>query len=466
MCRFLVCFLLSQVFCLSVVAQTTNPQPYINSARIPYPKTPPSKLPSLGTAGQEREDPFSLKKLGEKTWDELQKSPLWLDDAFLQSYLYQLVQKVNQRGNPVVEIKGVGILSDPSFNAFAMPGNFIVVHTGLLQKVKSEDELAAVLAHEIAHLSQSHVDRLWQQQGQDQWLVLAAILLGAAAIENPETLNATLVSASTLQTQRFISHSQQAETEADEIGFDLMVATGYEPQANVNVMDSLSRDQIETEFMRYSQTHPLSSERLRSLRNRALSQFSRQQEPKKITRENWSDIQQYLQQKVAYQQATNLTCAVTGASLISKLTQAACLSHQSKYEETTELMMPIFQKDNSIVTAQPLVQALLKTQQASVALSVVDPLTSPSYLSTQPINLQASIWYLKAQVMQQLPNTKPADLYLTLGQYFKARLDCQGLREQIKLAIDTLRQQASPQEQQQVRLLQNSVKDLSTCKTN
>ena len=117
-------------------------------------------LPELGDVASEE---FSLsleKRIGQQIMHEIRtREPSYLDDPDIETYL-------NQLGGRLVAVSsdpGLGFyffpIADPSINAFAMPGGFIGVHTGLIVAAQNESELAGVLGHEIAHVTQRHIAR-------------------------------------------------------------------------------------------------------------------------------------------------------------------------------------------------------------------------------------------------------------------------------------------------------------------
>jgi predicted Zn-dependent protease len=434
--------------------QPISAVPSTDSQKIPYSGPKNINLPNLGTSGSSDLDiKQSLRSLGQRAWVEIQKSPLWLDDPLLQSLLGDLVKDLAQFSDPSVDIRGVGILIDPTFNAFAMPGGFVVIHTGLLQQVQSLDELASVLGHEISHLSQSHVDRLWEKQSQNQWILLGALLF-AIASQNAQTANATITSAVALQAQQQVRHSQQAETEADELGFDLLTKAGFRASAAASVMERLAKDQTEADWMRYTSTHPLSSERVRLLRNRVLSfnttphAIVKNQFESKWTDVGWSAIQSYL--KLILNHSQNNSRAVncqnfTKNNWFTQLQQADCWQTQDQSQKAAQLLEPLYTRTPNLIFGKPLLNTWLSLGYFDKALEQTLPIIqSEEQFGTRPTQAQA--WFLRANVLQAQPNQTDElklEQIFALAKYAGARLDCGGLSDQIKLGQNLIKQLAS-----------------------
>ena len=152
------------------------------------------------------------------------------------------------------------VVRDPTINAFAVPGGYIYVHDGLLVSAANEDEVAAVLAHEVAHVHGHHMAR---QQEKTQLLNYASMLAMLAAVLRPEV---AALAAAADQAAR-LKYSREFEREADLLGARYMRAAGYDPRAMLDFFKKLE-DQSRlqpTIVPPYLQTHPLSEERLNQI---------------------------------------------------------------------------------------------------------------------------------------------------------------------------------------------------------
>src|SRR5258706_4214352 len=135
------------------------------------------------------------------------------------------------------------MVRDNTIDAFAMAGGFVGVHTGLLLAAQTESELAGVLAHEVAHVTQHHLARLLGKQEQMSIPTLAAVVLGLlAARAHPDLAQAVIAGAGATGIQSQLNYTRDFEREADRIGFQFLQQAGVD----VGGMGSFFESQQET----------------------------------------------------------------------------------------------------------------------------------------------------------------------------------------------------------------------------
>ena len=118
-------------------------------------------LPELGDAAGTAIAPHVERPIGESIVRDIRhRDPAYLDDPEVNAYLDSLGRRLLAANSAAHQNFEFFAMRDPAINAFALPGGFIGVHTGLLSAAESESELASVLAHEIAHVTQRHIARL------------------------------------------------------------------------------------------------------------------------------------------------------------------------------------------------------------------------------------------------------------------------------------------------------------------
>ena len=192
------------------------------------------KLPNLGESSSSLFSPEQEYQLG-RAWLRMFRSQApTLDDPLLQDYLEDLIYRLVTHSELQDRRIDVVIVDNPVINAFAVPGGVIGVHTGLLLYAQNEDELATVLAHEIAHLSQRHFSRRVEQQQKQQPLTMAGLLASAVLIATTGGAGLaamTATQAAALDAQ--LRYSRSAEQEADRIGMQTMVKAGMDPTCHV-----------------------------------------------------------------------------------------------------------------------------------------------------------------------------------------------------------------------------------------
>ncbi len=153
-------------------------------------------------------------------------------------------------------------------NAFALPGGYIYVTTGLLAILKTEDELACILGHEIIHSNNRHAVRKMKRSVLPKLLEVPGNLLGAFNEDLGAVFNAPIVMSNTLL---FASYSREFETEADKQGILLAAKAGYDPKALISALNRLSKSvEIATgvkEQNSYFNDHPITAERTKTINN-------------------------------------------------------------------------------------------------------------------------------------------------------------------------------------------------------
>jgi len=232
-----------------------------------------TSLPDLGGAGETTISPQVERRIGESIMREIRRDGAYIDDAEVSDYLGNVGARLTQETAGARHDFEFFAVRDPSFNAFALPGGFIGVHTGLISAAESESEVAAVLAHEVAHVTQRHIARMLGQQQQMQLPVLAAlaaaILLGRS---RPDLASGAVAAASGAAVQTQLSYSRDYEREADRIGFQALEASGFDVHSMGTFFEKMQRGTRLADdgtFPGYLRTHPVTTERIADAQNRA-----------------------------------------------------------------------------------------------------------------------------------------------------------------------------------------------------
>jgi len=233
----------------------------------------PQNLPDLGESSQADFSPYAERQLGEKIMADIRRDPAYIDDPEITEY----VRKVGQRlAAATSETAGIDfeffVVRDPQINAFALPGGYIGVHSGLITAAMTESELASVLSHEIAHVTQRHIARQLQNQSQIGALSMVGLVLAMlAAKSNPQVAQAAAMAGSAAPVAAFLNYSREFEREADRVGYQILRAAGYDVQAMPAFFERLQRNTrlYENNAPGYLRTHPLTSERIADMQNRA-----------------------------------------------------------------------------------------------------------------------------------------------------------------------------------------------------
>jgi len=242
---------------------------------------PQSSLPDLGSVGDIVLSAQAERRIGESVVRDIRfRDPAYMDDPEVADYLNKLGGQL-VRANPAARQDfQFFAMHDPVVNAFALPGGFVGVNTGLINLADTESELASVLAHEIAHVSQRHIARGFAQEQQMQLPMLAAIaaavLLGRA---HPDLASGALVAAQAGSAQVSLAYSRDFEREADRIGLQTLETAGFDPRAMAVFFEKLQRSMRVSDdgsVPGWLRTHPMTVERIADAQNKAAAMPYRQ----------------------------------------------------------------------------------------------------------------------------------------------------------------------------------------------
>lgn len=229
-------------------------------------------LPDLGGTGEAALSPSVERRLGESIVRDLRRDPAFIDDPEISEYLGLLGARLTEVTPGARQDFEFFAVRDASINAFALPGGYIGVHTGLLSAAETESELASVLAHEIAHVTQRHIARMLGQQQQMQLPVMAAI---AAAIllgrSRPDLASGAAAAAKAGAVSAQLAYSREFERDADRVGLQALAEAGFDARSMAVFFEKMQRTQRVSDdgtLPGYLRTHPVSTERIADAQNK------------------------------------------------------------------------------------------------------------------------------------------------------------------------------------------------------
>ncbi|QPF38923.1 M48 family metalloprotease [Acinetobacter sp. TTH0-4] len=232
--------------------------------------TPQFNVPEIGS-GVGLIDQQKEKMIGEKVFREVQKQMPVLQNPWLEDQLFNVFSHIlsqTQLGQPI----GLVIINDAQINAFAVPGGLFAINTGLVNSARNMDELAGVMAHEVAHVSQRHYSRSNEAFKGQGLLTLAGLLVGAlvASQADSDVGTAVMLGSQAALIDKQLNYSRNQEREADRIGMQYMYAAGYNPQSMADFFEVMHRATSRISFLPdFWFTHPLTTERMSEARLRA-----------------------------------------------------------------------------------------------------------------------------------------------------------------------------------------------------
>ena len=197
-----------------------------------------------------------------------------VDDPLIRAYFENMgFQLVAQSDRPEKPFHFV-VLKQPQINAFAAPGGIVALHSGLILAAENEHEVAGVLAHEVAHITQLHLYRAFESS-QRMTIPIALAMLGLilAGGGSGDAISGALMGGQAMAQQMQINFTRANEYEADRIGISTLSLAGFDPQGMVGFFSKLNRitrvnGEGPPEFLR---THPVTTNRIAEAQNRAQS---------------------------------------------------------------------------------------------------------------------------------------------------------------------------------------------------
>jgi predicted Zn-dependent protease len=235
------------------------------------------RLPDMGSPADTILDNSEEAQIGRMIMRDIRNSGQVVEDPLITEYLNDIGSRIAAQSNEGDHDFTFFAVDDHRINAFALPGGFIGVHNGLLEATRSEDELAGVLAHEIAHVTQRHIARAIHANSR-QSILTTAMMLGAlvlaAAGGGGDAVQGAMAIAQGTAAQQQINFTRSNEYEADRVGIAALADAGFDPYGMASFFEVMSRQTTTSPEMRapeFMRTHPVTTARISEARSRAKS---------------------------------------------------------------------------------------------------------------------------------------------------------------------------------------------------
>jgi predicted Zn-dependent protease len=235
------------------------------------------KLPDIGSPADAVLSKNDEAQIGAAIMRRINASGMVVKDPQVVEYVSEIGHRVAAHANNGDYKFTFFVVDDPSINAFALPGGYIGVHTGLLEATRNEDELAGVLAHEIAHVTQRHIARAVTANKRQSLLstavMLGAMVAGALGGLDGDAMAGAIAVAQGASAQAQINFTRVHEHEADRIGMSALADAGFNPDGMASFFEVISRSAgpSQSRVPEFLRTHPVSSSRIAEARSRARS---------------------------------------------------------------------------------------------------------------------------------------------------------------------------------------------------
>lgn len=227
------------------------------------------ELPDLGDPAESALSLVKEREIGQEIMLQIRKSQSLVDDLIIQEYIDSIGhQLLSQADSPLHDFTFF-VIGEQTINAFALPGGYIGVNAGLITTTDDESELAAVIAHEISHVTQRHIARAFFHNEKMQAPLIAAMIAGI--LMGGEAARAAITAANAGAVQSQINFTRKNEYEADRVGIDLLGRSGFDTYSMATLFEKMHRQSrlyggAPPEFL---STHPVHASRIAEARGRA-----------------------------------------------------------------------------------------------------------------------------------------------------------------------------------------------------
>ena len=365
-------------------------------------QTPPSPaggiaaldLPEMGEPADLTLSPAQEAKIGDEVASELYRGNYAVDDVELNDYIASMGWRLAAKGSVTPPKFRFFVIADPRINAFAVPGGIIGINAGLMLYADNESELAGVMGHEQAHVTQRHLARTANDTRTANLAtyaaMLAAIIAGSA---NPDVIVGALAVGQSVNYQREVNYTRSHEQEADRIGIRIMAEAGYDPEGMASFFGKLEQQSrlYASQVPEFLRTHPVNTSRVAEARARAA------QLPRPTLKPNPEFALMKARTQVLMATTPSVAVAEMGARLSSGDQSAAthygyayALSSAGRAADALEALAPALaalprQTNINLLQAQ----LLLATGKKDAALSLFDKTTRLNPRSAPAVVLNA-----------------------------------------------------------------------------
>lgn len=226
-------------------------------------------LPDMGTPAADVLSPADEARIGERMMREIRREVDLVEDPAVAAYVRDLGRRIAGSSSAPAGDYQFFVIDDPRINAFAMPGGYIGLHSGLITAARTESELASVVAHELAHVTQRHIARRiaagQQSSLRTAALVLAGLLLSTQA---PQAGMAAATSGMASGIESQLAYSRDHEREADRVGLRMLADAGFDPEGMPDFFATLLESgRYRSAPPPFLSTHPLTEARIADARS-------------------------------------------------------------------------------------------------------------------------------------------------------------------------------------------------------
>ena len=230
-------------------------------------------LPSIGDSTGSIFSPEYERRLGQAFLNHVRKQADIIEDPEIETYVHSVGYRLVANSDNNTQAFTFFVINDPLINAFAAPGGIVGLNSGTIINSENESELAGVVAHEIAHVTQKHMARSQEMQSKLSLPMMAA-LLGAilVATQNPDAGMAAITAIQGGVVQAQINFTRRNEEEADRVGLQLLERANFDPLGMPAFFEKLQKNsRYGSQAPEFLRSHPLTTNRIADSQSRALA---------------------------------------------------------------------------------------------------------------------------------------------------------------------------------------------------
>ena len=244
--------------CLTVVSTVASARDY--------------QLPSIGQPADAYMSPAEEDKIGRQVVAQLLERSLIIEDVQLREYLTSIGTRLAEHTSSDASAFRFYPIDSSQINAFALPGGYIGINAGLVTETETESELAGVVGHEMAHVTQRHIARQIEATSGMGWATAAAILVAAiAGGGDPDAISAAVTAGVSNLGQQQTNYTRAHEFEADRIGIRTLAAADFNPDGMASFFEKMQRRSrlYGNQLPEILLSHPVSNTRMAEAESRA-----------------------------------------------------------------------------------------------------------------------------------------------------------------------------------------------------
>jgi predicted Zn-dependent protease len=457
---FLTTALMTAASLTAAAAPPSNSQPVLSAPAAG------SELPDLGSPAAAVLSQSDEYRLGAMVAKELRDQNALIEDPEISEYINGIGQRLASQSAMGGENFHYFVVKDTTINAFAVSGGYVFINAGLILATSTESELAGVMAHETAHITQHHIARMLADQSK-QGLATAAMMIGAillGAIGGGQAAEGAIAATQGMAAQHQINFTRDNEWEADRVGISYLAGAGFDPNGMGSMFETMMRHEglAVTYIPAMLIDHPMDSDRIAEQRARA-AQFPPvkahdsksyqliRERVRVVTATGDTDLAEQYAQKIAH----------GGDDLGNRYGEALALMNENRAEEAVKILTPLVQQHEDLTLLHAaLGQAQAKAGHTKEALATFQraeqlfprnvPVTVRYAETLMAVNRANDAHNMLLDLFNNVPPTPdqirltalaasaagdPGDAYFYMGEYQIANGDLGLAAQQIQLAL-------------------------------